>query len=501
MDKLVKKVLASRVYEVVSRTPLERARKLSKALNNNIYFKREDVLPVRSFKLRGAYNKMAQLSPAERKKGVITASAGNHAQGVAYSAQKLGLNATIVMPETTPEIKVEAVKSYGAKVVLHGENYSESAAYAAELVKKTGKSYIHPFDDDLVIAGQGTIGLEIFEQLPEVDYVFVPIGGGGLIAGIASYLKEVKPRVKVIGVEPEDSNAMSVALKHNRRVRLEEVGIFADGVATKDVGAKTFRLTKKYVDNVVLVSNDAICAAIKTIYDDSRTILEPAGALATAGAQKYLSSKKVKGKNVAVINSGANMNFERLQFVAERALTGLGAEALYAVTLQERAGALDHFYNHVADGYFITEFNYRLAERSKAHIYVGIRVKKPSDKQAFQQRMERHKYSYVDLTYNELAKDHIRHMVGGKATSAKNELIIQFMFPERPGAMKKFLAKLRGRWNISLFHYRANGSDAARVLVGMEVPPEDDETFQAFLAQLGYPSKEETDNVAYQVFL
>ena len=468
MDEAVKNTLLARVYDVAVESPLKRAAKLSRELSNEVYLKREDLQPVHSFKLRGAYNKIAQLSARERAKGVIAASAGNHAQGVALSAQKLGLSSLIVMPKTTPLIKVEAVKGYGAEVVLSGDNYSEAYDACLELIKKTGRSFIHPFDDPLVIAGQGTIGREILEQLPSASHIFVPVGGGGLIAGIAQYVKQLRPDVKVIGVEPEDSNAMQASLKANKRVVLPHVGIFADGVAVKEVGKLTFALTKEYVDEVITVNNDQICAAIKAIFEDTRGIVEPAGALGVAGAKLYAERQQLEDAQLVAICSGANMTFERLQFIAERTLIGSGREALFAVTLHETPGALHRFCDEVVNGHSISEFNYRLTNRDEAVIFVGITFADGEAKQTFTASLQKHGYRYEDLSLDELAKEHIRHMIGGVSSSTVHERLYEINFPERPGALNDFLKRIGNRWNISLFHYRGLGADVGSVVIGFE---------------------------------
>ncbi len=458
----------SKVYDVAIKSPLELARKLSATLGNRVYLKREDLQPVNSFKLRGAYNKMVQLSDQEKGKGVIAASAGNHAQGVALSARKLGLSALIVMPTTTPEIKVSAVKSYRAEVVLHGDNYSEAYKHSQKLVAQTGRTFIHPFDDPLVIAGQGTVGLEILEQLPDVTHIFVPVGGGGLIAGIAGAVKKSHPQVKIIGVEPADSNAMQASLKAGKRVILPHVGIFADGVAVKQVGELTFDVAQKYVDEVISVDTDQVCAAIKQVFEETRSIVEPAGALAAAGLKAYSSEHRLKDQELVAICSGANMTFERLQFIAERTLVGSGREALFAVTMPERPGALQHFCQVVMNGHNITEFNYRLNRREQAHIFVGISITGESDKQQFMATMQKSDYQYVDLSGDDLAKEHIRHMIGGPTPEANNEQLYEITFPDRPGALGEFLKNLGQTSNISLFHYRGQGGDEGRVLIGFE---------------------------------
>ncbi|MDO8643761.1 MAG: threonine ammonia-lyase, biosynthetic [bacterium] len=492
---------SSRVYDVARRTPLDLAKNLSRQLGNTIYLKREDLQPVFSFKIRGAYNKMVHLNSSQRKKGVVCASAGNHAQGVALSAQKLKIPATIVMPTTTPEIKIRAVRQYGVEVVVTGDSYDDAAHFAQQLARKKGKIFIHPFDDPLVIAGQGTIGHEILEKCPEVDFIFVPVGGGGLIAGVAAFIKAKRPGTKIIGVEPADSDAMARSVKAKRRVTLKEVGLFADGVAVKKVGKLSFDLTRRFVDGFITVSTDEICSAMKNIYEDTRTIVEPTGALAVAGLKKFIHQHPCQGKKIVAINSGANMMFERLQFVSERTLTGEKKEALFAITMDEKSGALKVFCKKVLGRKSITEFNYRLMDRQQAHLFVGVGTNHPEDKKHFCHLLKKLNYQYTDLTDNELAKLHVRHMVGGRCSAVKDEVLYRFEFPERPGALINFLDKMVGNWNISLFHYRSHGSDSGRVLVGFEIPKKDSKRFQKFLRILNYPYTEETDNPAYKLFL
>ena len=501
-QKYLKKILNARVYDVARETPLDYAPILSRRTGNRVWLKREDEQPVFSFKCRGAYNKMAGLSATELKKGVVAASAGNHAQGVALAGYRLSAPTTIVMPRTTPQIKVDAVRSFGGRVVLHGDNYDAAYAHAREIAAKRKLTFVHPYDDPDVIAGQGTVGMEILKQhAGALDAMFVPVGGGGLISGIAVYVKQLRPEVKIIGVEPEDADAMDRSLKSGKRVLLDHVGIFADGVAVRQVGEETFRLCKQFVDEMVVVSNDEICAAIKDIFEDRRSILEPAGALAYAGLKRYVERKRLKDKDFIAIASGANVNFDRLRYVAERAEVGERREAIFAVTIPERPGALRKFCTILGD-HSITEFNYRLADPKAAHIFVGVQVPpETADVRHLMGTLRRQGYATLDMTDNEMAKLHIRHLVGGRASNAVNEILYRFEFPERPGALMNFLDKMGGRWNISLFHYRSHGADFGRVLVGMQVPPRDKKAFQKFLDSLGYEYAEETGNPAYKLFL
>ena len=502
MQNLFKKILTSKVYEAAVETPLEEALFLSKELNNKIFLKREDLQPVFSFKLRGAYNRIANLNKSEKARGIITASAGNHAQGVAFSGQKLGIQTTIVMPVTTPNIKVSAVESFGAEAVLHGDNYSEAAEHCAKLIEESGAVFIPPFDDELVIAGQGTIADELLRQSAgNMDAVFVPVGGGGLLAGMAVFLKQLRPDIKVIGVEPSDSAAMSKSLAAGHRVNLKTVGIFADGVAVRKVGKITFEICQKYVDDIILVDTDEICSAIKSVYQATRSIVEPAGALATAGLKKYVRHNKVSGQSLVAINSGANMNFDRLRYVAERTLIGEKQEALFAVTIPEKPGSLLRFCREVVGERNITEFNYRLSGRQSAYIFVGIAIDGDQQRHWFKEQLLSHGFENVDLTDNELAKTHIRYMVGGRSLDVHGERLFRFWFPERPGALARFLTSMGADWNISLFHYRMQGGDFGRVLVGLEIPPGQEAVLQKFLDHLGYRYVEETNNKAYQLFL
>jgi len=500
-QQYLKRILNARVYDVARETPLEHAPILSKRLHNHVWLKREDEQPVFSFKCRGAYNRMARLSRAELRKGVVTASAGNHAQGVALAGKKLGAKAVIVMPRTTPEIKVNAVANLGGQVVLHGDNYDAAYAHATGLARERGLTFVHPYDDPDVIAGQGTIGFEILTQHQgALDAVFVPVGGGGLIAGIALYIKQLRPEVKIIGVEPEGADAMERSLKTGKRVTLDHVNLFADGVAVRQVGRETLRICRKFVDEMVIVSNDEICGAIKEIFEDRRSILEPAGALGYAGLKRYVETNRLKGRHLVTIASGANINFDRLRYVSERADIGERRESIFAVTIPERPGALKRFCTIVGD-HSITEFNYRYDDPKAAHIFVGVQTGTPAEGKRLMKALKTQGYPVLDMTDNEMAKLHIRHLVGGRAPNAVDEIIYRFEFPERPGALMNFLDKMGGRWNISLFHYRSHGADFGRVLVGMQVPPADKRKFQAFLESLGYEYADETRNQAYKLFL
>ena len=495
------KVLNSRVYDVADETALDFAPNLSTRLGNNIWLKREDQQSVFSFKLRGAYNKMSTLSSKELRHGVIAASAGNHAQGVALSARHLKARATIVMPQTTPQIKVEAVAKLGAKVILHGDNYDAAYDHAQQLANKKRLRFIHPYDDIDVIAGQGTIGAELLKQHPDdLHSVFVPVGGGGLIAGIAAFIKQVRPRVRIIGVEPADADAMYQSLKAGRRVRLKEVGIFADGVAVRQVGKEPFRIARECVDEMITVDTDQMCAAIKDVFEETRSIMEPAGALAIAGVKKYLSRRKLKEKNIVAVVSGANMNFDRLRHVAERAEIGERREGILAVTIPERPGSFKKF-SALVGRRGLTEFNYRYADDDRAHVYVGVRLQKADELESLIKRLRRHRYPTIDLTDNEMAKLHVRHLVGGRAPHVNDEIIYRFEFPERPGALLDFLNTMGQSWNISMFHYRSHGTDFGRVLCGFQVPKNEKPAFRQFLKKLGYRYSDETENPAYTLFL
>ena len=541
----LQKTLHARVYDVAIVTPLQTAKNLSQRLGNTVLLKREDQQEVHSFKLRGAYNKMANLSPAQLKKGVICASAGNHAQGVALSATKMGVRSVIVMPLTTPQLKIDAVRGFGGEVVLFGESYSDAYTHAVALEKKLGLSFVHPFDDADVIAGQGTVAMEILQQiqsqnLDKLDAIFVAIGGGGLISGVANYIKAVNPAIKVIGVQMNDSNAMIQSVKAKKRVTLSDVGLFSDGTAVKLVGEETFRVVNSgLVDDYIEVNTDAVCAAIKDIFTETRSIVEPAGALAVAAIKQYVAKHKTKGKTYAAILCGANMNFDRLRFVAERAEVGEEREALFAVTIPEESGSFKRLcelistlpaggkvavnainaINNVATKPIntpasvknvpkiapptrnITEFTYRIGDASSAHVFVGLTTTVKGESVKVAQILSKSGYKTIDLTQDDLARDHIRHMVGGHSALAKNERLLRFEFPERPGALMKFLSAMRPGWNISLFHYRNQGADYGRILVGLQVPELDNKAFDAFLKTPGYPYVEETNNPVYRLFL
>lgn len=498
----VEKILRARVYDAARETPLDPAPLLSRRTSNQVLLKREDLQPVFSFKVRGAFNKMHSLSAQDRKRGVIASSAGNHGQGVALAARKLGIEALIVMPETTPRLKVDAVTSLGAEIVLCGASYDEARARADEIAQERGMVYVHPFDDPEVIAGQGTVAMEILRQHSEsIHAIFVAIGGGGLIAGVSAYVKSLWPEIKVIGVEPEEAPTMYRALEAGERVILDQVGIFADGVAVKQVGREPFRIARECVDEVLLVSTDEICAAIKDIYEDTRSIAEPAGALGVAGLKRYVEREGIQGETLIAIDCGANVNFDRLRHIAERAALGERREALLAVTIPERPGSLKQFCELIGQRQ-ITEFNYRYANRSDAHIFVGMELREPDgDKQRLIQSLLDGDYPVVDMSDNEMAKLHVRYMVGGRAATIDNEVIYRFFFPERPGALMRFLENMGVRWNISLFHYRNHGSDYGRVLVGIQLPPDETDAFAAFLDRVGYAYTDETSNPAYELFL
>lgn len=502
LNRYIKKILDARVYDVAIESPLTHAAQLSERFGNQIYLKREDLQPVFSFKLRGAYNRVRQLSEDERKKGVIAASAGNHAQGLALAAKKLGIKATIVMPKTTPEIKVNSVRAKGAKVVLVGDAFDEASAYAQEQVAKKGLVYVPPYDDEDVIAGQGTVALEMLMQHTESAHaVFVPVGGGGLIAGMAAYIKYVRPEVKVIGVEPEDAACLKAALEHDRRVILDEVGIFADGVAVRQIGKLPFEIARECVDEVVTVTTDEICAAIKDIFDDTRAIAEPAGAIGVAGLKRYVEQTGVENENLLTVVSGANINFDRLRYISERTEIGEKREAIFAVTLPEKPGSYKRFIKALHKRN-ITEFNYRYADGYDAQVFVGVQTAQGGpEREQIVSELREQGYPVLDMTDNELAKLHIRHMVGGRSPGVGDERVYRFEFPERPGALMKFLTSLGSKWNISMFHYRNHGAAYSRVLMGVQVAEEERETFNAMLDEVGFRYWEETNNEAYQLFL
>jgi threonine dehydratase len=499
----LEKILTACVYDVAEQTPLDFAPNLSTRLDNRVLLKREDLQPVFSFKLRGAYNKMSRLSEQQLANGVICASAGNHAQGVALAARRLGIKAIIVMPRTTPAIKVNAVRSLGGRVVLHGDSYDEASGHAQRLVQEKGMTYIPPYDDPDIIAGQGTVGMEILHQHPrELHAVFVPVGGGGLAAGVSVYIKHLRPDIKVIGVEPEDAASLYQALLKKKRVTLDQVGLFADGVAVRQIGEEPYRICRQHIDEVVLVNTDEICAAIKDIFDDTRSIVEPAGALAVAGLKKYVEREGLRGQSLVAINSGANMNFSRLNHVAERAEIGEHHEAVFAVTIPERAGSFREFCQTIGHR-SITEFNYRFADPSQAHVFAGIQLSEGlQEKEQLAQDLRGRGYDVLDLTDNEMAKVHLRHMVGGRGhDQVPDEIVFSFEFPERPGALLNFLTRMGKRWNISMFHYRNHGAAYGRVLVGIQVPQGQRRKFDDFLTRLGYRNVEETENPAYRLFL
>ncbi len=508
MKNYLQKILRARVYDVALETPLEKAKNLSQKLGNDIWLKREDLQPVFSFKIRGAYNKMSKLRKEELRKGVIASSAGNHAQGVALSSSQLKCKALIIMPITTPQVKIKAVKALKAEVLLHGETYDESYKYAQKLSQEKGLTFIHPFDDEEVIAGQGTIGLEILRQCDQPpDVIFVAVGGGGLIAGISIYVKSLWPNVQIIGVEPNEAAAMTKSLKAGKRIELENVGLFADGVAVRKVGKLTFEIAQKYVDKMITVNTDEICAAIKDVFEDTRSILEPAGALAIAGLKSYLSENKCRDKKLVAISCGANMNFDRLRFVAERAQLGEEKEAMIAVEIREEAGSLKKLCE-ILGNRSLTEFSYRMEERPTAEIFLGVEVSDAKDKEFLIEMFKKSGIPCLDLSNNELAKVHIRHMVGGRLPNTKRltiekhkELLYRFEFPERPGALMKFVETLKPQWTISIFHYRNHGADVGRIVIGVLVPNEEIMEWEYFLKEVGYPSWNETENPAYKLFL
>jgi threonine dehydratase len=500
----LKKVLTAREYDVARESELEPARILSARLRNSVFLKREDNQPVFSFKIRGAYNKMANLSADELARGVITASAGNHAQGVALSAARLGCRAVITVPTTTPQVKIDAIRAHGGptvEVVLAGESYSDAYARAVQLQEERGLTFVHPFDDPEVIAGQGTIAMEILRQhQAPIHAIFVPIGGGGLAAGVAAYIKAVRPEIKVIGVQTEDSCAMAQSIEAGKRITLNEVGLFSDGTAVKLVGEETFRLCNELLDEVVTVDTDALCAAIKDVFQDTRSVLEPAGSLAVAGAKLYAEREGIEGKTLVAVTSGANMNFDRMRFVAERAEVGEAREAVFAVTIPEERGSFRRFCELVGTR-SVTEFNYRIADEKAAHIFVGVQIKSRKETAQMMSSFVEHGFATVDLSHDELSKQHIRYMVGGHSPLARDERLLRFEFPERPGALMKFLSSMAPDWNISLFHYRNQGADTSSILVGIQVPQSDNAEFERFLATLGYPWWDEGANPVYKLFL
>jgi threonine dehydratase len=494
----LQRILTARVYDVARETPLDVVPALSARVHNTVLLKREDTQPVFSFKLRGAYNKMVRLSPDELQRGVICASAGNHAQGVALSAARLGCRATIVMPSTTPRVKVDAVRVLGADIVLHGDSYSDAAVRAAELQAEHGWTYVHPFDDPDVIAGQGTIAMEVLRQHQgPIDAIFVAVGGGGLISGIAAYVKAVRPEIRIIGVQATDSDAMVQSLAAGERVVLDDVGLFSDGTAVKQVGVETFRLVQELVDEFVVVDTDAVCAAIKDVYEDTRTVLEPAGALGIAGLKQYVEQRGIRGQTLVAIACGANMNFDRLRFVAERSEE---REALFAVTIPEEIGSFLRFAELIGDR-SVTEFNYRISDTTDAHVFVGIATSEPGESATVAATFVEAGFATVDLSHDDLAKEHVRHMVGGRTALAEDERLYRFLFPERPGALSRFLAAMHPGWNISLFHYRNQGADYGRVLVGLQVPAGEDGELDEFLRTVAYPYEDETANPVYRLFL
>ncbi len=502
LDPYLKMILTARVYEVARETPLDLAPELSRRLDNRIWLKREDLQPVFSYKLRGAYNLIARLSPEQQQRGVITASAGNHAQGVALAAQRLKIPALIVMPKTTPEIKVAAVRRLGAEIVLHGNTYDDASEFAQRLTEERQLTYVPPYDHPLIIAGQGTVGKEILEQHSgDLHAIFVPVGGGGLIAGIAVYVKNLRPEIKIIGIESDEAPSMKRALAAGDRIALEHVGIFADGAAVRQVGEEPFRIAQKYVDEVLIVNTDEICAAVKDTFEDTRAVPEPAGALALAGLKQYVARERLSGQDLVAIFSGANVNFDRLRHIAELAALGEQREALLGVTIPERPGSFRAFC-HALGPRSITEFNYRYADAREAHVFAGVQLRQGvKEKDALLAQLGEKGYPVVDLSNNEMAKLHVRYMVGGHGGPVEDELLYRFEFPERPGALLHFLAQMGDRWNISLFHYRNHGAAYGRVLMGIQVATHERPEFQRFLDDLGLSYWEETGNPAYQMFL
>ena len=497
----LRRILTARVYDVARETPLEPARSLSRRVGNHVLLKREDQQPVFSFKLRGAYNKMVHLPTEALQRGVICASAGNHAQGVALAAKRLNCRAIVVMPVTTPRLKVDAVQALGGEVLLHGDSYSDAYTHAAQLQQQQGLTFVHPFDDPDVIAGQGTVAVELLRQHEgPIDAVFVAIGGGGLISGVAAYIKALRPEVRVIGVQTADSDAMLQSVRRGRRVTLPDVGLFSDGTAVKLVGAETFRIARELVDDYVVVDTDAVCAAIKDVFQDTRSILEPAGALGVAAIKQYAAQHKLKGATLVAITCGANMNFDRLRFVAERAEFGEQREALFVVTIPEERGSFKRLCELLGSR-SVTEFNYRIGDPQSAQVFVGIAIQRREEIERIARTLEKHGFATVDLTDDELAKEHVRHMVGGRSELAREERLFRFQFPERPGALMRFLAAMHPGWNISLFNYRNQGADYGRILVGIQVPAGDGKAFDEFLRTLAYPCIEETGNPLVSRFL
>jgi threonine dehydratase len=497
----LQRILTARVYDVARETGLDAARSLSRRIGNQVLLKREDQQPVFSFKLRGAYNKMARLDAESLKRGVICASAGNHAQGVALAARRLGTTAVVVMPVTTPRLKVDAVQALGGDVVLHGDSYTDAYTHALSLRTERGLSFVHPFDDPDVIAGQGTVAMEILRQHQgPIDAVFVAIGGGGLISGVAAYIKAVRPEIRVIGVQTADSDAMLQSVRRGRRVTLADVGLFSDGTAVKLVGEETFRVARELVDDFVVVDTDAVCAAIKDVFQDTRCVLEPAGALGVAAIKQYVAGHKLKGQTLVAITCGANMNFDRLRFVAERAEFGEQREALFAVTIPEERGSFKRFCEMLGPR-SVTEFNYRISDARQAHVFVGLAIARREEADKLERHFVRQGFATLNLTDDEFAKEHVRHMVGGSSELARDERLFRFEFPERPGALMRFLATMHPGWNISLFHYRNQGADYGRILVGIQVPPGDEAAFEDFLRTLAFPCIEETANPVAGLFL
>ena len=503
-SRYLQKILTARVYDVAVETPLEPAKVLSRRLGNQVLLKREDTQAVFSFKLRGAYNKMAHLSAEALSRGVICASAGNHAQGVALSARRMGCKAVVVMPVTTPRVKVDAVHALGGEVVLAGESYSDAYQHALALQEEKGLTFVHPFDDPDVIAGQGTIGMEILRQHQgPLHAIFVAIGGGGLISGVGAYIKAVRPDIQIIGVQMADSDAMLRSVREGKRVTLSDVGLFSDGTAVKQVGKETFRLAQEVVDDYVVVTTDEVCAAIKDVFQDTRSVIEPAGAMGVAAIKQYVAQHKLKGQTLAAITCGANMNFDRLRFVAERAEFGEHREALFAVTIPEERGSFRRFCELIGSSGTrqVTEFNYRISDDKVAHVFVGLSIARRDEADRIARSFEKHGFPTVNLTDDDMAKEHVRHMVGGRSELARDERLFRFQFPERPGALMRFLSSLHPAWNISLFHYRNQGADYGRILVGLQVPASDHAALDRALKALGHPYAEETANPVYRLFL